>query len=333
MLPHANMQPALQLNVLEDQSSYEATSLPLQSVYKDDGGFSASAIDVSGNEVIAPHFPPYRPHQDLVPGGNLVLAENAEMAKQFEEAERLYLLVQDGWLRARDMWVRQENLSEAVRLMQQHLNDKQEREQMVKQFVLQIASNQLDTEKAVRTVETFVGPEDAVDFAVSRKSWAVAMEISKRSVPKLLFKVFVMQSKSFVETGNIQKAIDTLIRGNFHLVACQMLGILGRWEEASKLATKEAKRFGTISAREWVTRHSQENVSLRSVDEEILSMEDNEGIAVLLDVLREIIGQTEREEVRSTAAASQVSHESERHAHDKIEIARGGGRKLHVCKV
>ena len=277
-------------------TAHEDPLQAVQSVRNDDRGPSVQTIDMSTKQVVSLHAKTSSKQEAAALGEMLGLALNAEKAKDFEKAERLYLSVDDGWLRARDMWIKQGNLREAIRLMQQHLQDKQEREEMVKQFVLKVASNEMDADKAVRKVETFVGPEDAVLFAVSRKSWAVAIEISMRSVPKMLLKVFVMQSSTFVESGNYQKAVNTFTRGNFHLAACHILGVLGQWEEASKLAAKETKRLGKVSAKEWVAKHRSENERLRSVNEEILSMESNENSALLVEMLRGIVVKREEEE-------------------------------------
>ena len=91
-----------------------------------------------------------------------------------------------------------------------------------------------------RTLEEYCGAEHAVQLALERGVFPVALGVATRNraamhmVPEIRF----AHGDAMLRAGKFEEASDLFVRANRHLAAAQLYGLLGQWDKAAAVASR-----------------------------------------------------------------------------------------------
>jgi hypothetical protein len=164
-----------------------------------------------------------------------------EEAGDLATAEKMYLATGAGGVAmAAEMYVRHKRIGDAVRVMRAGASGKLEAEGLVFDLIQKAVKAEHNTEKAAQLLEEYCGAEHAVQLALERGVFPVALGVATRNraamhmVPEIRF----AHGDAMLRAGKFEEASDLFVRANRHLAAAQLYGLLGQWDKAAAVASR-----------------------------------------------------------------------------------------------
>jgi len=112
-----------------------------------------------------------------------------------------------------------------------------------------------NTEAAAALMEKYCGAEHAVQLALERGVYAVALGVAarNRTAMHLLPEIRFAHGDALCRAGKLDEACDLFVRANRHLAAAQLCGLRAQWDMAAAVA----RRHKGGAAQAWVesSRH------------------------------------------------------------------------------
>lgn len=107
-----------------------------------------------------------------------------------------------------------------------------------------------NTEAAAALMEEYCGAEHAVQLALERGVFAVALGVAarNRSAMHMLPEIRFAHGDALCRAGKLDEACDLFVRANRHLAAAQLCGLRAQWDMAAAVA----RRHKGGEARAWV---------------------------------------------------------------------------------
>ena len=162
-----------------------------------------------------------------------------EEAGDLATAEKMYLSAGDkGVAMAADMYVRHKRIAEAVRVTRAAASGDLEAEGLVFELLQKAVKAEHNTERAAALMEEYCGAQHAVQVALERGVFAVALGVAtrNRSAMHMIPEIRFAHGDAMCRAGKFEEACDLFVRSKRHLAAAQLHGLLGQWDKAAAVA-------------------------------------------------------------------------------------------------
>ena len=105
---------------------------------------------------------------------------------------------------------------------------------------MQALKKEMNTERAASVAERLCGPAAAVDLALQRGVFSVALEVAVRAAPGEIPRVRVLHGEALQRQGNTEQAVALFSKAGRPDKVVDAFAAAGRWEEAEARAGRSA---------------------------------------------------------------------------------------------
>jgi hypothetical protein len=117
----------------------------------------------------------------------------------------------------------------------------------VVQLCLQALGKEMNTERAASVAERLCGPAAAVDLALQRGVFSVALEVAVRAAPGEIARVRVRHGEALLRQGNTEQAVALFSKAGRSDKVVDAFAVAGRWEEAEARAGRSAELLAIVA--------------------------------------------------------------------------------------